>query len=73
MDVRVIGATHQDLAACVEAGRFRRDLYYRLNVIELKMPPLRSCREDIAVIAGRFERLVRCGAAPRAPQRPPPR
>ena len=44
-------ATHQDLAACVERGSFRQDLYYRLNVIEVKMPPLRECREDIEVIA----------------------
>ena len=51
VDVRIISATHQNLAACVEAGRFRQDLFYRLNVIELKMPPLRDCREDIPVIA----------------------
>jgi two-component system response regulator PilR (NtrC family) len=50
-DVRVISATHQNLAALVEAGDFRQDLYYRLNVIELKMPPLRDCREDIEGIA----------------------
>ena len=51
VDVRVISATHQNLAACVEQGRFRQDLFYRLNVIELKMPPLRECREDIPLIA----------------------
>ena len=51
IDVRIISATHQDLASCVEDGRFRQDLFYRLNVIELKMPPLRECREDIPVIA----------------------
>jgi two-component system response regulator PilR (NtrC family) len=50
-DVRIICATHQNLAALVESGRFRRDLYYRVNVIELKMPPLRECREDIPIIA----------------------
>jgi two-component system response regulator PilR (NtrC family) len=51
VDVRIICATHQNLAACVESGRFRQDLYYRLNVIELKMPPLRECRDDITLIA----------------------
>jgi two-component system response regulator PilR (NtrC family) len=60
VDVRVISATNQALGACVEAGSFRQDLYYRLNVIELRMPPLRECREDIALIAGRLlERLAR--------------
>jgi two-component system response regulator PilR (NtrC family) len=51
VDVRIISATHQSLAALAESGRFRRDLYYRLNVIELKMPPLRECRADIGTIA----------------------
>jgi two-component system response regulator PilR (NtrC family) len=60
VDVRVISATNQDLSTCVEAGGFRQDLYYRLNVIELRMPPLRECREDIATIAGKLlERLAR--------------
>jgi two-component system, NtrC family, response regulator PilR len=51
VDVRIICATHQNLAARVETGKFRQDLYYRLAVIELKMPPLRECREDIPVLA----------------------
>ena len=66
VDVRVISATHQNLAALVETGRFRRDLYYRLNVIELKMPSLRDCREDVKLIAQTMlERLARQnGASP---------
>ena len=68
VDVRVISATNQELSACVEAGTFRQDLYYRLNVIELRMPPLRECREDIALIAGKLlERLAQQSGV-RAPQ-----
>ncbi|MDH5479952.1 MAG: sigma-54 dependent transcriptional regulator [Nitrosomonas sp.] len=51
VDVRIISATHQKLNECVRDGQFRQDLYYRLNVIELNMPPLREMREDIALIA----------------------
>ncbi len=51
VDVRILSAAHQNLAGLVEAGRFRQDLFYRLNVIELKMPPLRECREDIPQIS----------------------
>ena len=51
VDVRIISATHQNLAALVEAGRFRQDLYYRLNVIDLVMPSLRDRVEDIPEMA----------------------
>ena len=51
VDVRIICATHQNLGSLVAAGRFRQDLFYRINVIELRMPPLRERREDIAPIA----------------------
>jgi two-component system response regulator PilR (NtrC family) len=60
VDVRFICATHQNLAACVESGRFRQDLYYRLNVIELRMPALRECLDDIPLLAASLlERLAR--------------
>jgi two-component system response regulator PilR (NtrC family) len=52
VDVRIISATHQNLPQLVEGGKFRQDLYYRLAVIELRMPPLRECREDVALLAG---------------------
>ncbi|HYK73513.1 MAG TPA: sigma 54-interacting transcriptional regulator [Pseudoneobacillus sp.] len=51
VDVRVIAATHRDLEKMVEEGKFRKDLYYRLNVIKIEIPPLRKRREDIRFIA----------------------
>ena len=59
VDVRILSATHKDLAALVEAGQFRQDLYYRINVIQLRVPPLRERREDIPMLAEHiFARLA---------------
>ncbi len=51
VDTRIISATHQNLSECVNTGKFRQDLYYRLNVIALKMPSLREMREDIPLLS----------------------
>jgi two-component system response regulator HydG len=60
MDVRVLTATNRDLEAAVEAGRFREDFFYRINVIHIAVPPLRARGTDILLLAQHF--LARCAA-----------
>ena len=65
VDVRIVSATHKDLAADVLAGRFRQDLYYRLNVIEILVPPLRERRDDLpALCAALLARIAAESAMP---------
>ena len=61
VDVRLLSATHKDLAVLIAEGRFRHDLYYRINVIELPVPPLRERGDDLDQLAGAI--LVRLAAA----------
>ena len=67
VDVRVISATHRNLPLAIRDGKFREDLFYRLRVVTMELPPLRAHKEDIAILAEAFVRLhgARLGRTPR--------
>ena len=58
VDIRLLSATHKNLAKLVEGGEFRQDLYYRINVIEVKLPTLNERRDDILLLANHFTQLI---------------
>lgn len=72
VDVRIVSATHKDLAAEVHSGRFRQDLYYRLNVIDIYIPPLRERAEDLPALCQALLARIAAESGLPAPQLSPP-
>ncbi len=68
LDIRILTATHQDLARCVAEGRFRHDLFFRLNVFQIVVPPLRDRPEDVEALAEHFLRRFEPRALPLLPE-----
>ncbi|MCY3296988.1 sigma 54-interacting transcriptional regulator, partial [Acinetobacter pittii] len=69
VDVRIVSASHKDLGQEVQAQRFRQDLFYRLNVIRIALPPLRERLEDLPILCQRIlDRIARESAMPEAPR-----
>jgi len=68
VDVRIVAATNRDLARMVEEGKFRRDLYFRLNVAQISLPPLRDRRDDIPLMVEHFLARVATAAGRPAPK-----
>jgi two-component system, NtrC family, response regulator PilR len=71
VNVRIVSATHRNLAAAVSAGQFRQDLFYRINVIDMSLPPLRHRREDLPLLVERLLERIAVESATPVPQATP--